>query len=99
MGLMRVRKSNGKFFFSFKCFKFDNLIILGDFNFTLNKRETWGSNVRVDILVGFFHNLLNQVGVVDIEPIKLKPTWSNNKSGEDCVSKRLERFLIHGDFI
>jgi hypothetical protein len=53
----------------------------------------------VDRLVGFFHNLFNQAGVVDIEPIKLKPTWSNNRSGEDCVSKRLDRFLIHGDFL
>jgi hypothetical protein len=56
-----------------------------------------GSCVRGDRLTRFFHNLFNQASVVNTEPIKLKPTWSNNRSGIDCVSKRLDMFLIHRD--
>ena len=31
---------------------------------------------------------------MDIEPIKLKPTWHNNRCGDGRVAKRLDRFLI-----
>ena len=58
-----------------------------------------GSSARVDRLARFFHNLFYQEGVVDIEPIKLKPTWSNNRPGVYYVSKRLYRFLVHRDFL
>jgi hypothetical protein len=34
------------------------------------------------------HNLL------DIEPTKFKPSWRNNRVGEDNIAKRLDRFLI-----
>ena len=31
---------------------------------------------------------------MDIEPIKLKPTWRNNICGDGGVAKRLDRFLV-----
>jgi hypothetical protein len=31
---------------------------------------------------------------LDIEPVKLKPTWRNNRVGEASVAKRLDCFLI-----
>jgi len=85
--------------FSSRCLKVDNLIIGGNLNFTLNRREISGSSPRVDRLDGFLHNLFNEESVVDIDPIKLTPTWSNNISGIDCVSKKFDRFLIHRYFL
>jgi hypothetical protein len=34
---------------------------------------------------------------VDVKPTKIKPTWRNNRSGQDGVSKRLDRFLVTED--
>jgi hypothetical protein len=31
---------------------------------------------------------------VDIEPIKLRPTWNNNRSSRDVDAKRLDHFMI-----
>ena len=31
---------------------------------------------------------------MDTEPIKLKPTWHNNRCGDGRVAKRLDRFLV-----
>jgi hypothetical protein len=32
--------------------------------------------------------------MVDVEPVKLLPTWRNGRSGRDYIEKRLDRFLI-----
>ncbi|KAH9298238.1 hypothetical protein KI387_029920, partial [Taxus chinensis] len=34
-------------------------------------------------------------GLLDIAPIKNKPTWVNNRTGSASVSKRLDRLLLH----
>ena len=56
--------------------------------------EIWGDSVRVDELSDFFHQKLAQVGVTDVPPIKLTPTWRNHRTGESHITKRLDRFLI-----
>jgi len=99
MGLMRVSKFTAKNCFLWSVLKLITSLLGGDLNLNLNRRHIWGSSVRVDSLVVFFRNLFNQVGVVDMDPINLKPTWSNNRSREMCVSKRIDRFFIHGDFL
>jgi hypothetical protein len=38
-------------------------------------------------------------GWVDVEPTKFRPTWSNNRCGEDVIAKRLDHFLIHHNII
>ena len=63
-------------------------------NFSLGEVEIWGPSARVDELSDFFHHRLSQVGVTDVSPIKLTPTWRNQRTGEDYVAKRLDRFLI-----
>jgi len=65
----------------------------------LSRREIWIYNARVDRSVGFFHNFFNQACVLNITSFNINPTWSNNISGIDCVSNRLDRFFIHGDFL
>jgi len=34
------------------------------------------------------------MGLYDVEPIHLVPTWSNFKRGIEWVSKRLDRYVV-----
>jgi hypothetical protein len=36
---------------------------------------------------------------VDVEPLKLLPTWRNGRGGQDYIAKRLDRFLIFEDLV
>ena len=72
----------------------DSLVMGGDFNFSLGQNEVWGSRARADSMTGFFVQKLVEKGLLDIEPVKLRPTWRNNRSGEARVAKRIDRFLI-----
>ena len=54
------------------------MILGGDFNFSLGHNEVWGPHAQVDSLAGFFVQKLVEKGLLDIEPVKLKPTWRNN---------------------
>jgi len=36
---------------------------------------------------------------LDIEPVNLKPTWRNNKVGEDKIAKILDHFLLTNSFL
>jgi hypothetical protein len=74
--------------------KVDNLIIGGDFNFSLGEAESWGPSAHPDNQATFFNNLLSSKGLIDIAPLKLLPTWRNMRVGEARVAKRLDRFLI-----
>eukprot|EP01018_Ginkgo_biloba_P032610 Gb_14068 [translate_table: standard] len=84
---------------STKWIKFENLIIAGHLNLTLHRGEIWGSSATQDRLADFFLDKFESVGWVDVEPIKVKPTWTNNTLGEDGVSKRLDRFLVHFELL
>ena len=44
-------------------------------------------------MAGYFVQKLVEKGLLDIEPVKLKPTWRNNRSGEARMAKRIDRFL------
>ena len=63
----------------------ENLIVEGDLNLTLIRDKIWGSSARHDRLENFFLNQFELAGWVDIEPIELRPTWSNNRVGVDRV--------------
>jgi hypothetical protein len=65
-------------------------IIRGDFNFTVSLREVWGSNPRPDGQRDFFISLMEDLKLVDIEPIKVIPTWSNGRSGQETIAKCLD---------
>ena len=72
----------------------DSVVMGGDFNFSLGHNEVLGPHAQVDSLAGFFVQKLMEKGLLDIEPIKLKPTWRNNRCGDARVAKRLDRFLV-----
>jgi hypothetical protein len=78
-----------------KFFQNEALILGGDLNFSLGATKVWGPRERYDPLSDFFRNILEDKGLIDIEPIKLTPTWKNNIIGEDIISKIINHFLIY----
>ena len=50
--------------------------------------------MRVDPLQHYFSQLIQAGGLVDVEPVKILPTWRNGRKGPDYIEKRLDRFLI-----
>jgi len=76
----------------------ESLIVGGDLNLTLSTREVWGVISRLDPLADYFFGLFDAVGLVDVIPKQLGPTWRNGRVGGDGVSKRLDRFLINNHF-
>jgi hypothetical protein len=77
----------------------DNLILGGDLNFTTSSREVWGEHARVDPLQLYFSQLIQVGGLVDVEPVKLLPTWRNGRKGHDYIAKRLDRFLVSENLV
>ena len=71
-----------------------NVILGGYLNITLSEKENWGATIRQDSLSSFFDALFESKELVDLQPLKLTPTWRNNRCGEHAISKRLDRFLI-----
>jgi hypothetical protein len=65
----------------------------------LGLSEVWGTHARVDPLTGYFTQKIVECNLLDIEPVKLKPTWRNNRVGEDSIAKRLDRFLLTDSFL
>ena len=61
------------------CFLTPFLVIGGDLNFSLGLSEIWGVNAQVDPLTNFFRNMLERLGLVDINPLVSIPTWSNRE--------------------
>jgi hypothetical protein len=53
-----------------------------------------GSLKQGRTLIGFFVQWLESKTLIDVEPLKLLPTWRNKRVGEDIIAKRLDRFLI-----
>lgn len=37
---------------------------------------------------------LDECGLIDVDPIKLRPTWRNESIGADDMWKRLDRFVL-----
>jgi len=68
-------------------------ILGGDMNFTVSPSEVWGSN-RWDPLAGFFRDFMEEMGLIDICPVPMSPSWRNNRVDSDGVAKRLDRFLL-----
>eukprot|EP00253_Pinus_taeda_P029650 PITA_29650 len=72
-----------------------NMVIGGDLNFSIGRAEAWGPSAREDPLTDFFLNMLSSNNLLDINLLKLKPTWRNRRIGEARVAKRLYRFLTN----
>lgn len=82
-----------------KMFKIDilnqNYLILGsDLNFSFERAEIWGQVARVNPLTNFFIQRLEDNGLLDVESIKLQPTWRKKWVGAKRNAKRLDKFII-----
>jgi hypothetical protein len=49
---------------------------------------------RADKQSNFFLSFLENSRLVDIEPVKLSPTWRNFRTGDEEVAKILDHFLV-----
>jgi hypothetical protein len=67
--------------------KENHLILGGDLNFSLGIKEVWGTHARSDPLSTYFTQKLEELNLLDIEPVNFKPTWRNNRVGEDNIAK------------
>ena len=56
--------------------------------------ESCGPTTFNDPLTDLFKLHLIQKDIIDIEPVKLEPTWRNHRTREGPVAKRLDRFLV-----
>jgi hypothetical protein len=54
----------------------------GDLKFTLGASQVWGLEAHVDCLSCYFIKKLEELGLLDVEPAKLTPTWRNRISRE-----------------
>jgi hypothetical protein len=61
----------------------ENLIMAGDFNFTLAEGEIWGSSRIANPLAPFLKSLFTEAGLMDIKLEILVPTWKNGRKGSD----------------
>ena len=71
-----------------------NIVIGGDLNIILDPKEKIGGIYSRDPFINTVENLILQWDLVDFKPVKGKYTWTNNRTGENHISARLDRFLI-----
>lgn len=71
----------------------------GDLNFSMGLSEAWGPNALVDPPSDYFLHKLSSSGLVDVDPIKPRPTWRNKRVGGDRIAKRLGRFLLKEELV
>ena len=50
-------------------------------------------------LSGYFSRMLEKKEILDIELVKLNPTWTNKRIGNVRICKRLDRFLVSEDIM
>lgn len=76
-----------------------SLILGGDLNFSTGAAESWGQKSQINSLSIFFAHKLEGAGLIDVNPIRLGPTWRNKRMGEDYIAKRLDHFLISSSLV
>ena len=64
-------------------------------NFSLGLYEVLRFSSLEDNLSALFLVKLEEVGIVDIDPINMKMTWTNKRSGSTKIEKILDRFLVN----
>ena len=65
----------------------------------MSAKEVWGAKASLDQQFVFFQIFFEDVGVVNLAPFPLRPTWRNGRVGEDGIAKRLDRFFLNEHFL
>jgi len=71
----------------------------GDLNFSLGAAEVWGPRSTPDPFTVYFTHYLDNLGLLDLLPVKLQPTWRNLRTSDSRVAKHLDRFLLSEDMV
>ena len=79
--------------------KTENVILGGNLNFTLGTHKIWAIRARTDPLAFFYEQNIREDHLFDIAPTKIKSSWTNKRTGENIIGKRLDRFLTVENFI
>ena len=75
-------------------FTIQNLISMGDFNTTLRVNESWGHRARADPMAVYIGGILEKTKMVDIHPNPIIPTWTNMRTGDEFIGKRIDRAMV-----
>eukprot|EP00253_Pinus_taeda_P030506 PITA_30506 len=70
-----------------------NIIIGGDLNIILDPKEKQGGSYTRDPFLLTVENLIQSWDLVDFKLVKGTYTWTDNRTGEQHISARLDRFL------
>jgi ribonuclease HI/exonuclease III len=76
-----------------------NIILAGDLNIVLKPKEKRGGSISRDPMLTFVEELQHHWDLLDFSPIRGLYTWSNNRTGTEHISARLDRFLVQGSLI
>lgn len=77
-----------------------NTTIIGeDLNFSLGMEESQGHRAQIDPILEKMSIVLDTYELVDVPMDKKVPTWHNRRMGEAALGQRLDRFLIHEEFL
>ena len=76
-----------------------NIILAGDLNITLAVDEKKGGTPIRDQAKEWVEDIILGWDLLDIKPSVGKFTWTNKRRGPGHIAARLDRFLIHSDFL
>ncbi|TYJ11246.1 hypothetical protein E1A91_A11G262500v1, partial [Gossypium mustelinum] len=71
----------------------EDWVVGGDFNAILNEAEKDGGRRKVRAHMDEFKDVLDNLALVDIKPVRGWFTWANNRSGGNMIKERLDRFV------
>jgi len=74
-------------------------IVVGDFNLLLSSKEKRGGSKVRDPLREKMEDLISNQDLIDVIPKKGCYTLTNQRVGPGHIAARLDKFLIHSDFL
>ena len=77
----------------------NNIIIAGDLNLVMNGKEKRGGRISKDQQIHVVEDMIQQWDIMDFKPRRGLYTWTNNRTGEEHISARLDRFLVQNTLL
>jgi exonuclease III len=77
----------------------NNIIIAGDLNLVMNGKEKRGGRSSKEQMIYVVEDMIQQWDLMDFKPHKGLYTWTNNRTGEDHISARLDRFMVQSTLL